>query len=838
MYQKAKKLLAMLCVAALVIMALPASPAKAAATDPVFKKTYANLYENGTYKGKYTFTLKNLKKGQTVKWSVSGAGKSYVTLKKTSMKATGKTMSNVLTVKTGGKLAAKNKQVVLTARVYSSAGKLQCKVIAKGKIKVKPTKVTLSMKETADAGIHVGESYTFTYKLTPANATSTNVWTVTDESGADCSSYMSSTGVFTPMKAGTYTIKMSAKIGTKVVKSASKTVKVTDYMTSVKQTTASKLELTYSSDMQELLKADDFKVKNAAGASLVVKNITFSEDGKTVTLALSTTLKDGVSYTVSDKDNSKVFTASAGIPVELKILTQKVTVGKETVIEYALYDQKGIDVTEIYNEQPEYQATVMNGYIKDGNKLYMTEVGKNATVTATYVNKTNSNIRLTGTEVIVCVSAELSGKTNFTLTTSATAPDYASSKYKDNCRVAIGTDYYLHFRALDTDMTEIKYSSVKYVSSDPDILIIYSDGKVRPVKVGNVKVTVTASYAGEEYVYSYDVSVVEASYLEALKLSTYEVKMSNVYDPDYCQYIDVSALDQYGESFALENETAAFTDNSNSAYKPNIVTYNAVSNRIEVKAYSANPGTYCYTLTLTAGSQKKSETFYVYVVALPSTGTESYELQLDANTVDLSLNADISSSQYVNVRLAKYRDGIFSNYENLTSATTTITKDGYYFGSDLTAGGTTTKQSISGVSKLTLTILDINNSVCRKAETGTYVISVQYYSSESKGYVTRTIPLTLTDTQDEPTVRIERTKANKSCTNALELAQNCLIPENGIITECVVTGETQPGSQVSLKTGDQINIRSVTVIGTYKIAGGKDVTVTYTVNVQKTLTNG
>ena len=78
MYQKVKKLLAALCIFALVFTAMPAVPAKAATAVPKFKKTYASVYENATSKGKYTYTLTNLKKGQTVKWSVSGAGKSYV----------------------------------------------------------------------------------------------------------------------------------------------------------------------------------------------------------------------------------------------------------------------------------------------------------------------------------------------------------------------------------------------------------------------------------------------------------------------------------------------------------------------------------------------------------------------------------------------------------------------------------------------------------------------------------------------------------------------------------------------------------------------------------------
>lgn len=836
MYQKAKKLLAALCLIALMITALPAIPAKAATAVPKFQKTYSGLYENGTGKGKYTYTLKNLKKGQIVKWSVTGAGKSYVKVSKASIKATKSTMSNTVTVKTGGKTAAKNKKVTMTAKVYSAAGKLQYTVKTSAKVKIKPAKVTLVSTAQLENELHVGQSYKINYTLTPANATSDNVWKVTDENGIDYSSYMSSTGVFKPMKAGIYTIKLSTMIGTKTIKSASKVVEVVDYMESAKQTAANKIELTYTGDMRQLLVADDFTVKNSLGSSMVVKNISFSEDGKKVTLTLHSYFKDGTTYTVSTNDDAMSFVASVGSPVELKILTQKATVDKETRLESVLYDKNGIDVTEVYGGSIEYKAEVMNGYVKDGNKLFMTEVGKTATVTAQYVSTTDSNLKLSGVAVIMCVSAEISNETNFTLTKTTTEPDYTATSYKDNRKVSIGSDYYVHFRALDTDRSEIKYSSVKYESSDPDTLIVNGEGKVRPIKNGSVKVIVTAVYAGEDFIYSYDVTISEAPYLKSIQLGTDSVKMSNVYNSDYRQYIPVTAYDQYGEVYPLTSESSVFTDNN--TYKQNLVSYDAASDRIVVKASAAVPGTYTYTLTLTADSKKASATFQVAVVTVPTTGTDTVEIFIDKNQADLSLNEDVSSSQYANVRLAKYRGGVFMNYITYTSAT--ISKDGYYYGTDLTIGGTTAKQTISTsntLSPLSLKILDITSGVCRKAETGTYTIEMQYYSSENKGFVTRTTTLTLTDTQDQPEIRIDRIKANKTCATALELAQNCLTPATGTITECVVTGETQPGSKVAIKAGDQINIRSVTVVGTYKIAGGQEVTVTYTIYVQKTLTN-
>ena len=833
MYQKAKKLLAALCAVAVMLMALPAIPAKAAATVPKFQKTYARLYENSTTKGKYTYTLVNLTKGQTVKWSVSGAGKAYVTVAKDSIKATKTTMSNTVTVKTGGKTAAKFKKVALTARVYSSAGKLQYTVKTAAKLMIRPTKVTLVTAEELGDTLRVGESYDLSYTVTPVNATSRNVWTVTESDGTDYSSYISSNGVFKPMKAGVYTIKMTAFIGTKAIKSASKTVKVADYMMSVQQISANQVTLTYSGDMRNALGVRDFTIKNTVGGSIVVKNIEFSEDGKTVTLTMQSNFKDGVTYTIDDKENALNFDASVGVPVLMKILTQKVTVGKETVIEYALYDQKGIDVSEVYRGSIEYTAEVMNGYLKDTNKLFMTEVGKTATVTLKYVSKTDNSVKLEATSVIMCVAAQTSGETNFTLTNSIAAPDFAAGSYKDNRKVSIGSIYYAHFRALDTDKSEIKYTMIKYESSDSDTMIITEDGKVTPIRNGDVKVLITAVYAGEEYSYSYDVTVADAPYLKTIQLSEDHVTMSNVYNTDYRKYIEVTALDQNGERFPLTSETAVFTDNS--TYKQNLVSYDVASDRIIVKASTAVPGTYSYTLTLTANGKWASASFSVGVSPVPTSGTEHCEIEIDKSKADLSLNTDISSSQFANARLAQYRSGVFMNYMSFTSAT--VMKDGYYYGTDLTAGGKTEKQTISPSSLLSLKILDITSGVCRKAETGTYTIALQYYSSANMGYMTLTTTLTLTDTQDQPEVRIDHVKATKTCASALDLALNCLTVDGGKITECVVTGEEQPGSKVAIKAGDQVNIRSVTVVGTYKIAGGQDVTVTYTVSVGKTLTN-
>lgn len=463
----------------------------------------------------------------------------------------------------------------------------------------------------------------------------------------------------------------------------------------------------------------------------------------------------------------------------------------------------------------------------------MTDVGKTATIVLKYTSTADSSLVLADTDVITCVAAATSGETNFTLTTSATAPDYSAASYADNRKAAIGSTYYAHFRALDEDKSEIKYSSVSYESSDPDTLIITAAGKVTPIKSGTVKIIVTAVYAGEEYTYSYDVTIAEAAYLSSLNLSKSSVSMSNVYSMDYRQYIDVTAFDQYGESFPLTDEVADITDNN--TIKANIATYDAANNQIVLTASAAVPGTYTYTLNLSSGGRKAAAAFTVIVSAVPTNGETTYAVEIDKSKVDLSLNTDVSGTQYVNIRLAQYRGGVFTSYAMFTSAT--VTKGSNYYSYDLTVGGTTTPQNLSASNRLSLKTLDITSGVCRKAETGNYTISLQYYSTDEKTYKTLTTTLALTDSQDVPDVHIERITASKSCATALELAQNCLSLDKGTITECVVTGESEPGSKVAVAAGDQVNIKSVTIVTTYTIAGGQSVTVTYTVSVGKTLTN-
>lgn len=839
MRQNLKKMIAFVCAVAMMITLVPVN-AEAATKKVAFSKSYTALYENDTNKGVYTYTVKNLIKGQKVKWSISGTGKRYAKLSKKTTSVSGTTSSNKLTIRTKKKTAAKNKTVIVTAKIYNKNGKLQNTLVTKtAKIKVFPTKIQIAGDVASQTEFLIGKTYQFQFKITPVNATSTNVWSATDETGAQVSQ-MTRSGAFTPVKEGTYTICVQAKNGSKVVKTAKKTIKVGMTMTDAKQTAVKKIVAEYSSSAKNVVTKDSFQVKNIAGAKNDVKSIEFSADGKEVTLNLYANLKDENEYIVTDGKMSYNFTAHIGQPVSLKILTTQVTAERETPIVYALYDSYGIDVLDAYPGTVEYDCKITNGYLTDQNKIFMKTVGDTGIINLTYTNKEDSKLVLKDTATVVCVVANAAEDTNFTLTTSEKAPDYGVASYKDNHKVASGSNYYAHFRALDEDKNEIKYDTVSFESSDPDTLLINNESngiaKVTAVKSGSVRIIVTATNGKQEYTYTYEVTVAEPAYLKNVKLDQNTLVLSNRYVTGYKGYINVEATDQYGDDFALNDESVQITGTNAYAVK-----YDEINDRIIVDPSLMAAGTYSYTVTMTVGTHKAMAGFNVVVQTPPENGAVTYKIDMDQPVVDMALKGnekDIANAKTVNIRLAQYKGGMFYDYVYIQSAT--IRKGDLYYTTDLTKNGTAAAGSIVSGTTIPVTTVSLNKNIVTKAQTGVYAIELKFYAgSNTTGLSTVNGYLEVTDSQTSPEVAVEHTTASVSCTTALDLAKNCLSVKgaSGDIVECAVTGTNTSGSAYKLATKESVNIKSVTVQTTMTLADGTKVVSNYEISVGKTLKN-
>ena len=141
---------------------------------------------------------------------------------------------------------------------------------------MKPTKIEVLASDWDGKTFLVNDTYQMRYKITPANATSTNTWSVTDASGNSVD-YITTTGAFTPKKDGNFIITVQAKIGSKVIASDSMNVQVATTMVEAKQTAADALVAVYSGNVKNTLDTKKLKITNAAGANIVIKKEASSE---------------------------------------------------------------------------------------------------------------------------------------------------------------------------------------------------------------------------------------------------------------------------------------------------------------------------------------------------------------------------------------------------------------------------------------------------------------------------------------------------------------------------------------------------------------------------------
>lgn len=831
---------------ALTVAALPAAPAveAEAAATPAFKTTRTSLYENSSAKGVYTYTVKNVKKGYKVNWSLGGNGAEFAELKYISRKAAGATSSNKVTIKTTGDIKAKNSSLSVIAKVYNPSGKLVKTLKDDVKLKICATSVSLKtskIKDPLDA-LSVGKSYDFDKTFFPYNATSVSHWKVTDSAGVDHSSEITSAGIWTPTKEGTYTITVSARSSKngRDLCQFSTTAVVGTALSSVTQTAVNEFNAVFKSDVSKKITVDSFTIKESNGlATVLPKSVSFSKDGKTVTVTTHTNFKNNTSYTVTCGNAAKSFVASAGEVTRIAILTETAPANIPTPIKYALYDANGIDVSTMAKGTVDFSASLTNGYLTENNELFLTTVGKGGTVTATYTEGTG---KFTATKTIICKEAEASAaaSNDFTITDSNMMPDFTASDYKANTSIAIGDTGYAHFRALDDNKNVINYTNITYASSDDNTLIVEANGKMTPIKEGKVVVIVSAFEGSAETTYTFTVTVQAAKRLSSLGLSTTTVTMSNCGDYDYKKYVDIIPFDQFGNKMDASKCTVTLSD----TYSYSFASYNADTGKVVLSVPYGTPAT-TYTITVTAvyNGVTATQKLYLTVVNVPNSTAIGYvaELSTGSNTIDISIkDGDKIEDKTVYARLGRMQGGIFAGYNYFDSAV--ITKGSKYYSSDLTLPGSSTKITNSAENmSLPLILAKVTtdadgHKVVQKAETGTYSIILSFNGRQY------TLGITVTDKANAPSVTVRSTTSNAICNNALELAKNCLIiPDGYEILSCTAVGTTATGIDIPVTSKGKLHIQTVTLRKQITLTDTDGTTATayttYTVNVGQTLTN-
>lgn len=846
--RKCIKKMAAVLACALVFQAIPMLSASVlAAEKPAFKSYRKTIYENGASAGVYSYTLKNLKKGYLVKWSAAGAGKDYISFDKDIVTASKTTVSNKIALQTEGNTAAKNKDTTITAKVYDTSGKLLATVKDKVKIKVSATDIAIKTTKIQDNlnALSVNTAYDFDRTLTPANATSKTYWTVKDAKGQEVANVINSSGVFTPTQLGDYTIVATARNSatSKILKTAEEKVRVGVGISRIEQTAANKINVIFNSNVKDTVTKNDFTIKTSDGStSIDIKSLSASQDGRTITLVTGSSFKDGVSYTITYKELSSGFTAAAGDPVTAEILTSSVPVNVATPIKYALYDQKGIDVSSSAKGTVSFAGDVTNGYITSNNELFMTTIGKTTEVTLTYTAPDNSRIVATGKIICKEYTGEEASATQFTITSDTKTPDFTESNFQENRYVSVEDKAYAYFRALDENGNELTFNSITYSSTDDEILIISPEGMITPIRKGTATITVTVSNGVGKTSYSFNITVRDRRTPSLLSLSPTNLTMSNAYVDGYEKYVNLTLMDQYGDVLPLNNCNVTIEEVSNRGI---FAAYDSERQRIVVSPKGVAAGMYAFKITVYQGAASTVQMLTVEVRSIPSVTNYSYVPEITDNQLDMAINENTSKDKTVTVRLARYAAGVFVDYVDFNSAS--IKKGDAYYTQDLTSANSTSASTTATIQNGTLTItavkVDTTNAIgeVKKAETGTYSIILKYYADGSTAQRTSNVALTLTDTQTAPRFTVKSSTPAATMGNALSLVENCIKIDSGYFTSCTAIGTTKKGSDIELTSGQKIHIKTVSIRDTMEIAKStgnpRKVYLDYVVDVNRTFTN-
>ena len=857
MYKRMKKGLAFLFAVIFLLTGMPL-PAQGAAT-PAFSKTYLTMYENGKDQGVYKLKVKNVKKGYITRWSISKAGKRYASFDTNRVVAKSKTVTNTLTINSLEESAfSAGLPVCIKVKVYNANKALISQLSFTPTLHRQAESIQLDTSKIENLEqLSVGTKYQFSAAMSPANTTSKLCWQVTDASGKDHSKEITSKGVWTPTEEGKFTITAYAVRKVSKAKLCPTSVEVTVgcHINTVSQSSANGIRITFGSDVSKRYKDSDFTVKSGESI-LPVKSLKFSEDGKTAELTTTQNFMNGVTYIVSCNGSEKEFKASMGDPVELAILTTSIQCEKFTTIKYKLHDENGKDVTDNADGTFSYSKNITNGYLDvQTGRVYMNVIGDTGTITMTYTSK-DGKIRLTDTKQIVCVEAkaEQAVTTHFTLTNNTQKPLF---KDADVRTITIGDTMYAHFQGLDVDNNEISYDSVTYQSSDPDKLIISSDGKITPIKPGNIMVVATAKQGNDSVTYPYSITVREAKYLTSIQMERTYITMSDSNDKDYCVRIPVSAFDQYGNKYTLANETGNIPLSINC---PVNAVYNPTTNCVEIKATPTALKVYNFTLTVTENSRSVSQNFSVYVTTAPSSGTVTYQVEAIPSSMDLSIDENTTANSCdIDIRLAKYCGGVFVEYLPLTKAT--IQKNSQYYDQNLnrvtqaldiihpTNASSPATTSSSSIKKVTIHPITLNYGAssnalgtCVKSESGAYQITLVGTDPTNSNNRTQTVSqvgtINITDRQETPAYNLRSLTPDRTASNALDLVRSCIqLPDGGNILNCTVTGSTQSGGNYVLHSGEMVHIDKVKVQSVVTIANGERIYVESDILIDKTFTN-
>lgn len=743
-----KKLASTLALAMVVTSLVVPTSASAATTTHVVKQggkaapTILYVGDKGTDYG-----LSKTYAGNKYTWTISNSAIATITAK-----------TGVVTAKAPGTVTIK-----CTAR--NSKGKWLNAFTQKIKVNLRVDSVDIG---SDDFTLVVGQDKDLNAVKTPATSTDALKY-VSDN--AEVATVNAKTGVVKAVGVGEANITVLSK-ATSSTADTSKynrkdAVKVTviDGIQAVKQTTVNKLEVTLATDQHEKLTKDNLAITDANGVKQVIKDISFSEDGKVATVELYIDLADKVTYKVAYADTEKTFVASVGDVASIQLSGKTVQYQTATGLGVKLFDANGVDVTtdtELQNNVT-FDYDYGKAYIDtfdDGYDITVYNFPASVTVKAiyhTYDYTSGDEKTFESSAVINSVEELAKTATDIKYTLTSDEPDW--NKTVTNVP-ADAEGYQLYIKAKDQDNNDITEADFDYTSTDESVLVVSkADDKVYvyPAKTGSAYIKAT---------FGKTVQMLPVTVGVESKAANISVASSNttLYDTaalagDKATFA-VTVKDQYGNKMTSSDAVAidpTFSGTSPLTWNPgtgddnNVAEFSIASVGTVTKA--AN-----YSFKLTYLGRSTNVTVKVVPVEVRDgyADVTSVRFEQSANTVDTVVTNKTDSSKSIEFTAYgynKYNEKI-KKYD-LSSADVSVKKDNKEVDSSLIS----TDGNV--VSFAALQVGGISDTVT-KAAVGAYVVKI-YPDGMVGGKINPfSASFTVTDTQVAPTVKVNATTSQKT----------------------------------------------------------------------------
>lgn len=708
-----KKVLASTLAAAMVVTALPVTPANAAAAPKLStKKATVYVGQSKTIKVTTPKTWKSVKvKATTSKKSVATvkASKKKVTVKaikagtaKVTVKVTGKKSGKAVKKTLKATITVKNPSLTLKAASVVAVG---AKETVKATVKPASTKVTFSSSDDAIATVDA------------------------------------TTGEVTGVKAGKVTITAKAGKTTKTVDMEVKTA----IFKGIAQKSTTTLEATFAGDTKSL-KTTDFKITNTSNNVVyAVKDVTVdAKDATKVTLTTYMEMKDAKEYTVEYDGTTQKFTATDGVVVTLGLDKTQIDAATETEIQAQAKDANGVVVgTYKYGDaKVTMTVNVTNGYMT-GTKLYLNKAGDTATVDLTYHKGTYDT---TGKEEVIeqkGITVTAVDPEKVTVAGWAVKVGAANSTFDKvtETKLAVGDTKTAYVQVTNSkNEKSVDLSAYTVESSNKDALILGSldlkNGKIEviAVKEGTSYILVKDAKTGA-VVTTLAVNVVAARKASSIELDKTAVTISKSINETAA--VKVTVKDQYGEALTVANgkvETLSYTANGTTVN--NNATFNDtfVKDTYTFDSKSAAVGTYVVKIS----ANGLSRTTNVTVAEADKKATTSYAFEMSDNKADAVITADATKNTTITAQIFQLNGGVKN--AKVTDVTATLT--------DANGKDTALTPDKDGV--VTVKVNDLTSG--EKLAAGTYKLTVKPTDPTSK-IPTFTRNIVVSDSQAAVTVK-------------------------------------------------------------------------------------